>query len=116
MKKDFTTLLKETIAEGKHYAKLQLDIAKLTLVERLTLLLAGITLGLIAVLCLCFMLLLLSFSAAYLFESIMSPALAYAATAGVVAVILITIYFLRKYIIINPIARLVSKLFLNDKM
>lgn len=116
MKKDFMTLLKETIAEGKRYAMLQLDIAKLTLVERLTLLLAGITLGLIAVLCVCFMLLLLSFAAADLFKAIMPPALAYTTTAGVVGVVLALVYFLRKHIIINPIARLVSKLFLNEKM
>ncbi len=115
MKNNFTSLAKELMALGKRYLMLQIDVAKLSLVEKLSLLLAGITMGLIAVLCICFMLLLLSFAAADLFKHLMCPALAYTATAGVVAIILLLIYLLRKQIIINPIARLLSKLIINPQ-
>jgi len=113
MKNDFTQLLKETLTLGKQYIKLQIDVARLTLAERLTLLLAGITLGLIAVLFAGFIILLLAFAAADLFKEIMYPALAYVSTAGVVAIILLIIYLLRKQLIINPIARMISKLFIS---
>lgn len=113
MKNDFTQLLKEIFTLGKRYIKLQIDVAKLTLAERLTLLLAGITLGLIAVLFAGFIILLFAFAAADLFKEIMYPALAYVSTAGVVAIILLIIYLLRKQLIINPIARMISKLFIS---
>ena len=90
-------------------------MAKLTAVEKLTLLLSGITMGLIAVLCVCFMLLLFAFAGADLFKAIMCPALAYTATAGVIAIILLIIYLLRKQLIINPIAKLISKLVINPE-
>ncbi|MBD5231054.1 MAG: hypothetical protein K2M14_04825 [Muribaculaceae bacterium] len=112
---DFTQLFKQTIDEGKRYVMLQVDIAKLTAAEKLTLLISGITMGLIAVLCICFIMLLLAFAAADLFKEIMCPALAYTATAGSVLVVLLLIYFLRKHLIINPISRLLTKLFINPQ-
>lgn len=115
MKKDLLEQLKELLAEAKGYLSLQVDVAKLTVVEKLTLLLAGITMGLIAVLLLGFVILLLAFAAAHAFEEIMNPAFAYLSTAGVVLLLLIVIYFARKPLIINPIAKLLSKLFMNLK-
>jgi len=114
MKNNFTSMLKETIELGKKYVRLQIDVAKLTTVEKLTMLLGGITLGLVAVLCMGFVLLLLAFAAADLLKNIMSAALAYLATAGIVVAVMMLIFALRKQIIINPIARMVSKLFFQE--
>lgn len=46
----------------------------------------------------------------------MSPAMAYVATAGIVAIFLLTIYLMRKWLIINPIAKMVTKLVFKSKL
>lgn len=110
MKKSFMDESKELFKLGRRYLGLQLDCLKLTASEKATLLIASLTMGLIGILMCALCVVLLAMSAVSLFGEIMNPALAYLCVAGCVAVLTFVVFLLRKYIIINPIARLITKL------
>ena len=115
MKSDFSAQLQELYIVAKRYLSFQIDVAKFSLAERVALLLGGLALGLIGLLSGGILVLFLAFSAASLFRTIMSPALAHLTVAGCIAVLFLLLYLLRKPLILNPISRLVSKIiFKND--
>ena len=60
-------------------------------------------------------LIMLAFSLAEAFRLIMDPALAYLSTAGVICLLLILLYLLRKPLLLNPIARLITRVFFDRK-
>lgn len=113
---NLTDLLRETIETGKKYLALEVDVVKLTLAEKLTLLFSGLVVAIVFLTGFCFIVLLLAFAAADFFKEYMSPAMAYVATAGIVAIFLLTIYLMRKWLIINPIAKMVTKLVFKSKL
>lgn len=102
--------VKELLRIGRRYALLQLDCLKLSASEKATMLIAGLAMGLIGILLGALCIVLLAMSAVSLFGEIMSPALAYLCVAGCIIIFGLVIFILRKQLIINPIARLITKL------
>ena len=101
--------------QSKTWLRLELEYAKLTVAEKLTLLMSSLILGFVCLLLGVVVLIMLAFSLSEAFRLIMNPALAYLATAGAICVLLALLYLLRKPILLNPIARLITRVFFDKK-
>lgn len=115
MKSDFTSQIRDLCKILKRFLILQLDVARFSLAERVTILIGGLAIGLIGVLIGVIVVLFLALSAADLFRTFMSPALAHLCVAGSILVLFIILFILRKPLILNPISRLVTKIIVRKK-
>jgi len=98
---------------GRKYVSLNIEELKLTLAEKVTVLIStaavvAIVGGLIILLCL-----FLTLSLVHWMATIMPIALAYALVAGFFLVCVIVVFLLRRTLVIDPVARFISRLFLS---
>lgn len=102
--------------ELKRYFRLQIDYTRLTAVEKVSLLLAAISVSLVmGLLCVC-ALFYLSFALAEVIgQWIGEEWVAYLILGGLFAVLMLIVYAFRKQLIINPVTRFVTRLFLDKK-
>ncbi len=105
---------KELWSVFKKYVSLQVDYVKLTALEKLTILLAAMTvMGIAIVLSACALFFLSAAFVSWLDSILCCTWLANLITGGVVLIILLVVLLFKKVLIINPVARFVTKLFLN---
>lgn len=102
--------------EFKKFLRLQIDYTKLTAVEKVSLLLSAVAVAIVSgLLCAC-ALFYLSFALACALEQwIGAEWAAYMIVGGVFAVLLLIVYAFRKQLIVNPVTRFVTRLFLDNK-
>jgi hypothetical protein len=100
--------------EVKNYVSLQTEYVKVEFVEKLTILLSAILIvSLITVLAI-ITLFYLFFSLAYVLEPIVGGlSVSFAIIAGLYVILMGLLIFLRKKIIINPLVKFLSNLFLS---
>ncbi len=115
MKVNLIEEIRSIIDQSKTWLRLELEYAKLTIAEKLTLLMSTLILGFVCLLLGVVVLIMLAFSLAEAFRLIMNPALAYLSTAGAICVLLELLYLLRKPLLLNPIARLITRVFFDRK-
>lgn len=113
MKEKLTDELKDLLMQGKEWARLEVEYAKLTVAEKFTVLISTFIIGAICLLMGMVVLILLGFSLAELFKLMMAPALAYLSAAGVMCLLALLIFLLRKPLMLSPIARFITKLFFS---
>lgn len=102
--------------EFKRYFRLQIDYTRLTVVEKLSLLLAAVTVSLVmGVLCVCAMFYLSFALAEVIGQWTGVDWAAYVIVGGLFAVLMLIVYVFRKQLIINPVTRFVTRLFLDKK-
>lgn len=115
MKTNITDEIRSIFDQSRSWLKLELEYAKLTAAEKITLLMSSLILGFVCLLFGMVLLIMLALSLSELFKLTMCPSLAYLTTAGVVCLLLILIYMLRKPLVLNPIARLLTRVFFDKK-
>lgn len=115
MKEKLTDELKEIFVQGKNWMKLEVEYAKLTLAEKMTMLFSAMIIGAVCLLMGMVVLILLAFALVELFRLMMSPALAYLSSAGVIVVLIVLFYLFRKPLLLNPIARFITRLFISKQ-
>ena len=115
MKINLPEEIRSIFDQSKTWLRLELEYAKLTIAEKLTLLMSTLIIGFVCLLLGVVVLIMLAFSLAEAFRLIMDPALAYLSTAGVICLLLILLYLLRKPLLLNPIARLITRVFFDRK-
>ena len=115
MKINLLEEIRSIFDQSKTWLRLELEYAKLTIAEKLTLLMSTLIIGFVCLLLGVVVLIMLAFSFAEAFRLIMDPALAYLSTAGVICLLLILLYLLRKPLLLNPIARLITRVFFDRK-
>ena len=115
MKINLLEEIRSIFDQSKTWLRLELEYAKLTIAEKLTLLMSTLIIGFVCLLLGVVVLIMLAFSLAGAFRLIMDPALAYLSTAGVICLLLILLYLLRKPLLLNPIARLITRVFFDRK-
>ena len=98
----------------KRYCRLEIEYVKLTAVEKTTLLVSALAVGVIFLTLMSFMLLMLAFACVELFKIFMCPALAFLSTAGVFLILMSIMLAFREKWIVNPISRYLTKI-LFDK-
>jgi hypothetical protein len=98
----------------KKYVELQTDYVKIEFVEKLTILLSTLLLVTLIILLVIFVLFYLFFSLAYSLETVVGGLAVSFCIISVIYLILIGLLLaFRKQIIVNPLVRFLSKLFLN---
>lgn len=105
--------IKDIISQTRTWLKLEVEYTKLTVAEKLTMLAGALVIMLVCLLIGFVVLILLSQSLVDLFRAIMSPALAHVAVSGILILLIIVIYLLRRPLLLNPISRFITKLFLD---
>lgn len=115
MKNNLIDEIRGLLDQSKSWLKLEVEYAKLTIAEKLTVVLGSLIIGFVCLLLGMVVLMMLAFSLAELFKLMMVPALAYLSTAGVICILLFVLFLLRTPLLLNPIARLISKVFFDKK-
>lgn len=101
------------LSQGINWAKLELEYLKLTAAEKLIILLSMFIIGAIFLLFLLPVFTMFLFALAGVFKIFMSPSLAYLSVGGIALLLLALVCVFRKHLIINPVAKFVSRLFLD---
>ena len=105
---------KELWSECKKYIALQMDYAKLTIVEKITIILSAMTfVGVIIVLSICALFFLSVAFVEWLDMVIKCTWLANIITGAIILVLMLIVICLKKSLIINPMSKFITKLFLN---
>ena len=109
-----TSSYKELWGEVKKYLSLQIDYAKLTAVEKITILVSTMTfVGIVIVLSTCALFFLSEAVVNWLIIILNNECAANLIVFGVFVLLLIIVFLFKKSLIINPVARFVTKLLLN---
>ena len=115
MKDNITDQLKGVVDSTRRLISLEIEYAKLTATEKITILLSTLILGAVCMLLGMVILILFSFSLVDLFKTFLHPVLAYLCVGGILALLIALIIILRRPLLENPISRLISKLILEIK-
>ena len=106
----------ELWAELKKYLTLQIDYAKLTTVEKLVVLLSAIAMVAVMLILGACVLFYLSFAVVFgLSDAIGSTWGAYLIVSGIFLVLMLVVYALRQKLILDPVSRFLTRLFLHHK-
>ncbi len=96
--------------QSKTWVSLEIEYAKLTLAEKMTMLLSTLIIGFLLGMV---VLIMLAFCLVELFKAILCPALAYLVVAGIICLLVATIYVLRRPLLLNPLAKMTTKIFFD---
>lgn len=105
--------LQQLIENVKKLAKLHLDYARLTATEKLTIILSTIAIYALVVIFATLSLVFLTLGIGHLLATTIAPHFAYLIVAGFYVIVLVALLLLRKKLFYNPIARFLSKLFVD---
>lgn len=115
MKEKFSDSLKSIYDNGRRWVRLEIEYMRLTAAEKITVLLTTLIFGAVCMLLGMVVLILLAFSLVNVFEMFLTPALSFLCVGGVLVVLVLLLFLLRKPLLENPISRLISKLILDIK-
>lgn len=107
------TNLQQLIDNAKRLALLHLDYARLTATEKLTIILSTMAIYSVVAVFATLALVFITLGVGHLLATTIAPHFAYLIVAGFYVIVLSVLFVLRKKLFINPIARFVSKLFLD---
>ena len=100
----------------KKYLTLQIDYAKLTTVEKLVVLLSAIAMVAVMLILGACVLFYLSFAVVFMLcDAIGSTWGAYLIVSGIFLVLMLVVYALRQKLILDPVSRFLTRLFLHHK-
>ena len=106
----------ELWAELKKYLTLQIDYAKLTTVEKLVVLLSAIAMVAVMLILGACVLFYLSFAVVFMLsDAIGSTWGAYLIVSGIFLVLMLVVFALRQKLILDPVSRFLTRLFLHHK-
>lgn len=109
--------LQQLFAEVKKYLALQKRYTQLEIAEKLTILLSTLILVLIIIILSMVALFYLSFTLAYLLAHLLgSIVVSFALITCVILILMMFVYLFRKKLIINPMARFISNLFIENPL
>ena len=113
MKNKITEEIKELFTQSVNWAKLEIEYIKLTAAEKLIVLMSALIIGTIFLIMLLPVILMFLFALAQVFIGFMPVALAYVSVGGIVLLLLAILYIFKNQIIVNPLAKFISKLILE---
>lgn len=105
--------LKCVIARSKDWASLELEYAKLTAAEKITVLSSAAVVGAVCLLLGMVALILFGIAIACAFQNFMGVSLSYVASGGCMLILMAVVYFFKEQLIMNPIAKMLTKILLK---
>ena len=113
MKTKLTDEIKEIVNQALTWLNLELEYVKLTAAEKLVILLSTIIIGAVIAILLLPVFIMFLFALVGVFRLFMVAPLAYLTVGGIVLVFIFILFMMRKPLIINPLSRFMTKLFLD---
>lgn len=113
MKEKLSDEIKDLFAQSKEWVALEVEYAKLTVAEKFTVLVSAMIIGAICLAMGIVVLTMAMFAVVEVFRLMMPPWLAYLAVGGIICVLVLLIYLMRRPLILNPIAKFITKLFFS---
>lgn len=114
MKTSIIDELKDILTQSKDWVRLEVEYLKLTASEKLTILLSTAILCTISIFVAVIIIALITMALVNLFQLILSPPLACVCVAGILLLLLGVCFLLRKQLIINPVARFITRIFFEN--
>ncbi|MCH5228226.1 MAG: hypothetical protein J1F16_10520 [Muribaculaceae bacterium] len=115
MKPKITDEIKELFTQGINWAKLQVEYLKLTAAEKLIIIVSVMVICVVVLLLLLPAIMMFLFALAQVFIGFMPVAVAYVCVGGIVLLALALLVLFRKYLIINPVAKFISRVLLENQ-
>ena len=115
MKDNLTNDIKDIFRQAVNWLHLEVDYVKLTVAEKLTVLMCAVVLGAVFMLLGMIVVVLLSMALVGVLELWIQTGLAYLCVCGIVLLLGLLIYLLRKPLLINPTARFLTRLIMDKK-
>lgn len=115
MKPKFTDDLKDIVTQGINWAKLEVEYLKLTAAEKIIILVSMMVIGIVVLILLLPAILMFLFALAQVFIGFMPVAVAYVCVGGIVLLMLGLLVIFRKQLVINPVAKFISKVLLDHE-
>lgn len=113
MKEKLTDEIRNIFCQLKAWISSEAEYVKLTAAEKMTVLLGTIALAAMAFVLIMIALVILSFCLVGVFASLVGQTLAYLCVSGIFLLLLAVIILLRKPLVFNPLARMLSKLIMK---
>lgn len=114
MKTKLTDEIREMLSQGVNWAKLEIEYLKLTAAEKIIILVSMLVIGAVFLLLLLPVVLMFLFALAQVFIDFMPVALAYVCVGGIVMLLLGLLVIFKKQLVINPVAKFISKVLLDN--
>ena len=113
MKPKITDEIKELLTQSINWAKLEVEYLKLTAAEKIIILVSMMVIGIVILILLLPAILMFLFALAQVFIGFMPVAVAYVCVGGIVILLLGLLVLFRKQLVINPVAKFISKVLLD---
>ena len=113
MKPKLTDEIKDLLAQSVNWAKLEIEYLKLTAAEKIIILVSMMVIGIVVLLLLLPAILMFLFALAQVFIGFLPVAVAYVCVGGIVLLLLGILVLFRKQMVINPVAKFISKVLLD---
>lgn len=107
--------MKSVVGEIKQWLTMEVEYLKLTAAEKVSLLVSTLVLAIVMFILFSVVMIVLAFALVDLFCLIMPHSLACLTVGGILMLLIGVIYLLRKPLLIDPITKLITKLFLTPK-
>lgn len=114
MKPKITDELRELFAQSINWAKLEVEYLKLTAAEKLIIIVSMMVISTVVLLLLLPAIMMFLFALAQVFIGFMPVAVAYVCVGGIVVILLGLLVLFRKQLVINPVAKFISKVLLGN--
>ncbi len=115
MKTSFADDIRNIIRESKSWISLEIEYAKLTVAEKVTMLMSTLIIGFVCLLLGLVVLICIALALAEVFKLFLNPGLAYLSVGGIFCLLVVLLYLFRKPILFNPIAKLLTRIFFEKK-
>lgn len=113
MKETLSEEIKEIFTQSKDWVKLEVEYAKLTVAEKLTVLMSALVIGAVCLLLGIVVLIMLAFALVEVFKMFMSAGFAFLSVGGIICIMILFLYLMRKPLLLDPIAKLITRLFIE---
>lgn len=105
--------VRQLIDSLRRYVTLNIDYARLTAAEKTSVLLAGIAFYAVMVILATLVLIFVSIGVGHLLAATIAPVWAFVFVAAFYVLLLVVVIIFRRQLFVNPIARFVSRIFVN---
>lgn len=113
MRPKITEELHEMLTQSINWAKLEIEYIKLTAAEKMIILVSMMVIGIVVLLLLLPAIMMFLFALAQVFIGFLPVAVAYVCVGGIVLLLLGLLVIFRKQLVINPVAKFISKVLLD---
>lgn len=105
--------VRQLIDSLRRYVTLNIDYARLTAAEKTSVLLAGVAFYAVMVILATLVLIFVSIGVGHLLAATIAPVWAFVFVAAFYVLLLVVVIIFRRQLFVNPIARFVSRIFVN---